>query len=44
MLLSHVLSIINSDWLQHAQSVREVYEGNLFSLSGISGINKFVTF
>ena len=25
-LLSHILSILNSDWLQHARSVREVYE------------------
>ena len=26
MLLSHILSIVNSDWLQHAHSVCEVYE------------------
>ena len=25
-LLSHILSIVNSDWLQHARSVRGVYE------------------
>ena len=25
-LLSHILSILNSDWLQHARSVRGVYE------------------
>ena len=25
-LLSHILSILNLDWLQHARSVRRVYE------------------
>ena len=25
-LLSRILSIVNSDWLQHARSVRGVYE------------------
>ena len=26
VLLSHILSIVNSDWLQHARSVRVMYE------------------
>ena len=28
-LLSRILSILNLDWLQHARSVREVYESIL---------------
>ena len=28
-LLSRILSILNLDWLQHARSVRGVYENNL---------------
>ena len=28
-LLSRILSILNLDWLQHARSVRGVYEVNL---------------
>ena len=28
-LLSHILSILDSDWVQHACSVRGVYECNL---------------
>ena len=30
-LLSHMLNIVNSDWLQHARSVRGVYEFNIFA-------------
>ena len=29
VLLSHILSIVNSDWLQHAHSVSGVYESVL---------------
>ena len=29
-LLSRILSILNLDWLQHARSVRGVYEFELF--------------
>ena len=28
-LLSHILSILNLDWLQHARSARGVYESDL---------------
>ena len=30
-LLSRILSILNLDWLQHARSVRGVYEDIMFS-------------
>ena len=30
-LLSHILSILNLDWLQHARSVRGVYECDLMA-------------
>ena len=30
-LLARILSILNLDWLQHARSVRGVYESYLFS-------------
>ena len=33
-LLSRILSILNLDWLQHAGSVRGVYELNLFGING----------
>ena len=29
-LLSRILSIVNLDWLQHARSVRRVYESGMF--------------
>ena len=29
-LLSRILSILNLDWLQHARSVRGVYEWSIF--------------
>ena len=32
-LLSRILSILNLDWLQHARSVRGVYECILFKVS-----------
>ena len=32
VLLSRILSIVNSDWLQHARSVRGVFEVALHSL------------
>ena len=31
-LLSSILSILNLDWLQHARSVRGVYECSLFNI------------
>ena len=31
-LLSRILSILNLDWLQHARSVRGVYEFFLFTI------------
>ena len=33
-LLSRILSILNLDWLQHARSVREVYEVNVKAVKG----------
>ena len=33
MLLSHILSILNSDWLQHASNVCRVYELMFFTYS-----------
>ena len=30
-LLSHILSILNLDWLQHARSVRGVYESDIIT-------------
>ena len=35
-LLSHILSILNSDLLQHARSVRGVYEFKLLQLHQLS--------
>ena len=32
-LISHILSIVNSDWLHHVPSVRGVYESSLLSFS-----------
>ena len=32
-LLSRILSILNLDWLQHARSVRGVYEVKLFTVT-----------
>ena len=34
-LLSRILSILNLDWLQHARSVRGVYECVLFALRNV---------
>ena len=31
-LLSRILSILNLDWLQHARSVRRVYEAHLYMM------------
>ena len=33
-LLSRILSILELDWLQHACSVRRVYEMNVYNLQG----------
>ena len=38
-LLSHILSILNLDWLQHAHSVRGVYECKLILLVYIPSYN-----
>ena len=38
-LLSRILSILNLDWLQHALSVRGVYEECLFVLRQLSSVD-----
>ena len=39
VLLSRILSILNLDWLQHARSVRGVYEYNILSVSFADIVN-----
>ena len=42
-LLSRILSILNLDWLQHARSVRWVYEWKKYRSSGDQCIHKLST-